>query len=128
MTEDVSALARLSVTLVLLAMNMAVVLNLAVIAFAQMSAFTYNITEVSSTIQSSTIHSVVNEYRLPAPVVYRVLELYAGNIDTLTIRYLDGTTSSNLIDLLYKADKYVTVEIKDIVTSKGYIITVLEVE
>lgn len=108
MSEDVSAYARLSVTVVLLAALTAVVLNMAIVGNGVLSTFTYNYTVKVGGIAQSSLHALPGMGRINAVTVYKVLETNAGAGHNISIT-IGGSTYNDTEVLRRNASKEVEV-------------------
>lgn len=128
MTEDVSMQIHLAVTVCLLAALVSTVCTLLVVGMNWQNSYTTNMIITTTNIQSQILREICMEQKVSAPTAYKALKTNEGAISMISIRYLDGTHTSNLDNLLKHAEIYVHVELFLDPSDGLYMVTVVEVE
>lgn len=124
MTEDVSANLRLAVTVQMTAAMVAAVLNLAVIGFQWEYTFATNFILAVNNTGTTELYDMANSKWVSGALAYKLLDMHSGMFLTVTIKLVDGTTTSNHSILLDKAHRNFTMDLSE--AGNGMLTVVLE--
>ena len=109
MAEDISSLARLSITLTMLATLLLVTISLAVTGTQVLGGYTERFVAAMNNAKITALLSLNQVQDVGGAVAYRFLEEQLSNIASLEIVYLDGTITDDHKSLLKNAEKRISI-------------------
>lgn len=126
MTEDVSSMTRLSVTICLLAALVTTVLTLFITGTYLLEGYANQFTNVSLTADAGTVRSM-NGKTINGASLYKFIEARRSAISDFTIHQKDGTNLTDTNELLKLGANYYKVVINQ-QKDKGYVIIATQVD
>lgn len=108
MSEDVSAYARLAVTVSLLAALTVVVLNITIMGVATLDKFAHSYSTLAAGVAPEALREIASKERVNAVAAYKILEMNLDLGHSISIT-LDGETTEDTEVLLKQAHREVVV-------------------
>lgn len=113
MGETISSTVRTGILMVILAACVVSTTTLFTVVNNVYSEYMEKMADTLSDAGDSSLAALNQVQRVPAPVVYRIIYQNMDRVDSISIRWLDGTVTSDYRTLLVNASAFVSATVKN---------------